>query len=100
MTVKKKELVVPRRTYVLDILYVADPKYRVLMVSTEDGMIRGWKFQGTSYILAPQPENEGELISHKFVNKIYVMSWDSLNEVLYCSDDYGGITQWNLKTDQ
>jgi WD40 repeat protein len=27
------------------------------------------------------------------------MAWDSLNEILYCSDKEGSITTWNLKTD-
>jgi WD40 repeat protein len=92
-------MVIPTDTIILDIFYITDPKYRVLLTSTNDGVIRGWKFQGTSYVLAPQPENEEDFIFHQFVNEIYCMAWDSLNEVLYCSDKEGSITTWNLKTD-
>lgn len=79
LSIRKKQLVIPTKTVVLDILYIPDAKYRMLLTSTNDGLIRGWKFQGTSYVLAPQPENESEPILHEFVDEIFCMAWDSLN---------------------
>jgi WD40 repeat protein len=99
LTTQKKNIVIPTETIILDILYISDPKYRILLTSTNDGIIRGWRFQGIGYILALRPENKEDFISHQFANEIYCMAWDPLNEILYCSDKEGNIMTWSLKTD-
>lgn len=57
--IKKKELVVPTNIRVLDLLYINDEKYHLLMTATSDGLVRGWKFStATGFVLAAQPDNE------------------------------------------
>lgn len=80
-------------------LYIPDKKYKVLLVSTSDGYVRGWKYSQNGIVLATQPDNEEEAFEHHFSAEIYCLTWDSINEVLYCGQKSGGISMWNLKTD-
>ena len=90
---------IPTEVRVLDILYLEDRKYRALLVSTSDGFVRGWKYSQNGFVLATQPDNEEELFEHYFNSEIYSLSWDNVNEVLYCGQKNGNIYMWNLKTD-
>lgn len=83
----------------LDILYLSEKKYKILLVSTSDGYVRGWKHTQNGFILATQPDNEDELFEHFFSNEVYCLAWDDVNEVLYCGQKNGSICMWNLKTD-
>lgn len=49
---------------ILAILYIPDAKYKVLMTSTNDGYVRGWRYTSTGYVLATQPDNDEEMIEH------------------------------------
>lgn len=57
--IRKKELIVPTSIRVLDMLYINDDKYHLLVTATSDGFVRGWKFStATGFVLASQPDNE------------------------------------------
>jgi WD40 repeat protein len=71
----------------------------MLVTSTSDGVVRGWKYQPTGFQLAEQPDNQEEFVEHQFGMEVYCMAWDELNEVLYCGLKNGGISMWNFKTD-
>jgi hypothetical protein len=43
---------------VLDMVYLPENKYKMLMVSTSDGFIRGWKYNQNGFTLAMQPDND------------------------------------------
>lgn len=58
VTIRKKDLVLPTSVRVLDMLYLPDKKYRLLLVATSDGYVRGWKYTTNGIILASQPDNE------------------------------------------
>jgi len=81
------------------LLYINDPKYQVLLTSSHDGYVRGWRYQSSGFVLANQPDNDEEMIEHHFSNDIYSMAWDGISEILYCGQKEGGINIWNLKTD-
>ena len=87
--IEKKENVIERRTKVLDILYISDSKYQVLLTSTNDGYIRGWRYTSNGFVLANQPDNEEETIEHHFAREIYCLAWDGINEILYCGEKEG-----------
>ena len=87
--VEKKENYIERKTKILDILYIPDAKYQVLLTSTNDGFVRGWRHTNNGFILAYQPENEGEPIEHHFAKEIYCLAWDGINEILYCGEKGG-----------
>jgi hypothetical protein len=58
VSIRKKDLVLPTNIRILDILYLAEKKYKVLLVSTSDGYVRGWKYSQNGFIVANQPDNE------------------------------------------
>lgn len=58
MQIKKKDLILPMETRVIDLIYIPDEKYKTIITSTSDGFIRGWKFHNGNWILASQPDNE------------------------------------------
>ncbi|KRX07968.1 WD40-repeat-containing domain [Pseudocohnilembus persalinus] len=87
------------KTTILDILYIPDKKYQVLLTATTDCFVRGWKQSSNGWVLAAQPENNEEVIEHHFNNEIYTLTWDSQNERLYCGQKDGVICIWNFKTD-
>ena len=69
----------------------------MLLTSSNDGYVRGWKLSNDAYKLAQSPDNEDEYIEHQFKNEIYCMEWDSLNEILYCGEKNGQINIWDFK---
>ncbi|EGR33574.1 hypothetical protein IMG5_048910 [Ichthyophthirius multifiliis] len=97
--VETKKNFIDLKTMILDILYIPDKKYQILLTSSNDKYVRGWKNTSNGWILACQPDNEEELIEHEFKNEIYCLAWDSLNEILYCGQKNGNIVIWYFKTD-
>lgn len=69
----------PTNVRVLDMLYIPDKKYKILVVSTSDGAVKGWKYHQGTFIRANQPDNEDELFEHNFSAEIYCLSWDGIN---------------------
>ena len=57
LEIKKKDLVLKTDTRILDIVYIPDERYKLLVTSTSDGMVRGWRFNNGSWMLAYQPDN-------------------------------------------
>lgn len=55
--IRKKDLVIPTEVRVLDMIYLSEKKYQILLVSTSDGFIRGWKHSQNGFYLANQPDN-------------------------------------------
>ena len=49
--------------------------------------------------MATQPDNEEEFFEHHFSEEVYCLSWDSLNEIMYCGQNSGAVSMWNLKSD-
>ena len=62
LQIKKKDLVLETETRLLDIIYLADQKYKTIITSTSDGLIRGWRYNNGGWVLAGQPDNEEEMI--------------------------------------
>jgi len=58
VSIRKKDLILPTNLRVLDMLYLSDKKYKILLVSTSDGYVRGWKHTPNGIQLAFQPDNE------------------------------------------
>lgn len=57
VAIRKKDLVIPTDVRVLDMIYLTEKKYRILLVSTSDGFVRGWKYGQNGFVLANQPDN-------------------------------------------
>jgi hypothetical protein len=54
------------KNIVLDMIYLSDKKYNMLLVSCSDKIIRGWNVSSNIPVAATQPENEDELMIHQF----------------------------------
>lgn len=78
--------------------YLKDKKYQILLTSSNDGFVRGWRYTSNGFVLAVQPNNSNENLEHFFKHDIYCMEWDGVNELLYCGQKDGQINIWNLKT--
>lgn len=39
-------------------IYLPDEKYKTIITSTSDGLIRGWKYNNGNWILAGLPDND------------------------------------------
>lgn len=44
----RKDIVVSTDIRLLDMIYLGDTKYKMLITSTSDGIVKGWKFQSNS----------------------------------------------------
>lgn len=66
VSIRKKDLVIPTEVRVLDMIYLSEKKYKILLVSTSDGYVRGWKYSQNGFYLANQPDNEEEPFEHYF----------------------------------
>jgi hypothetical protein len=96
----KKDLVVAEyRNVLLDMIFINDSKYHMLVTSSTDCTIRGWDVSSNIPGLAKQPENEDEKMQHQFSTEIHTMAWDPVNEVLYCCGKSPIIYEWMVKTD-
>lgn len=87
------------KTVILDMIYINDGKYNMLMTSSSDCTVRGWDISSSIASLAKQPENDDEKMVHQFSTEMHAMAWDSVNEVLYCSSNTDKIYEWMVKTD-
>ena len=58
MSIRKKDLIIPTNVRILDMIYISDKKYKILVTSTSDGIIRGWKYHQSGFIRATQPDND------------------------------------------
>lgn len=96
---KKQVIVSSYNVTFLDMIYVSNDRYQILLTSSTDGYVRGWDINGNIPVLARQFENEEEKIVHQFPVEIHAMSWDDINDVLYCSSKSNKIYVWILKTD-
>ena len=38
-------------------IYIGDKKYKILVISTSDGIVRGWKYHQGAFVRAMQPDN-------------------------------------------
>lgn len=46
------------KNVILDMIYINDGKYNMLITSSTDYMVRGWDISSNLPVLAKQPENE------------------------------------------
>ena len=73
--IEKKEAVIDRKTIILDMYYIKDKKYQILLTSSNDGYVRGWRYTSNGFVLAMQPNNANESLEHHFKNDIYCLEW-------------------------
>ena len=53
--ISMKEIVIPTDVVVMDLFCIPEPKFNIILCSTSDGMVRGWKFTINGFEPAMQP---------------------------------------------
>lgn len=76
VTLEKKELSINRRTIIIDCLYISD--YNLLMVSSNDGYIRGYRFVSNGFVPATFPKSEEYIEKEIQKTNISCMQWDGV----------------------
>lgn len=57
-SLKKKDLILPTNIRILDMVYINDKKYKILVISTSDGIVRGWKSLQGTFVKALLPNHD------------------------------------------
>ncbi len=52
---KKDVIVANYKNIILDMIYICDEKYNMLLTSSSDSIIRGWDVTSNTPVLAKQP---------------------------------------------
>lgn len=94
LTLEKKELTINRRTIIIDVIYISD--YSLLMVSSNDGYIRGYRFVSNGFVPATFPKSEEFIEKEIQKTNVNCMSWDTVKKLLYCGLNNGNVLVWCL----
>ena len=86
-----------KRAMLLDMIFIDDPKYNLLITSSNDGVIRMFRYSSSGWISADS-SNQGD---HEIVyeNAQINVVWDYVNEILYSGQRDGVINIWDQKSE-
>jgi hypothetical protein len=85
-----------KRAMLLDMLFIPEPKFQLLMTSSNDGIIRMFKFNNKGFMRADDSNQRDSELNLQTAQIIIV--WDSLNEILYSGQRDGLIRIWEQKS--
>ena len=85
-----------KRAMLLDMLFIPEPKFQLLMTSSNDGIIRMFKFNNKGFVRADDSNQRDSELNLQTAQIIIV--WDSLNEILYSGQRNGLIRIWEQKS--
>lgn len=81
----------------LDIMFIDDPKYNLLVCSSNDGKIRMYKYNGKIFV--PASDNNQKKDSELDLKTAQlIIVWDKVNEILYSGERSGLIRIWEQKS--
>lgn len=81
----------------LDIMFIDDPKYNLLVCSSNDGKIRMYKYNGKVFV--PASDNNQKKDSELDLKTAQlIIVWDKVNEILYSGERSGLIRIWEQKS--
>lgn len=85
------------RAMLLDILFINDPKYNLLMTSSNDGFVRMFKYGNKGFVPADDSNQRDNELNLKHAQVLIV--WDYVNEILYSGQRDGVIRIWEQKSE-
>jgi hypothetical protein len=81
----------------LDIMFIDDPKYNLLVCSSNDGKIRMYKYNGKIFVPASD-NNQKKDYELDLKTAQLIIVWDKVNEILYSGERSGLIRIWEQKS--
>ena len=82
----------------LDIIYIPAP-YDVVVTSSSDRSIRGWRHTNSGFVLSTDFTDEQFLFEKEFPEDITSVQWDAINEILFCGGSKGVLYFYNIRLD-
>lgn len=86
-----------KKAMLLDIMYIDDPKYNLLVTSSNDGKVRMYKYGNKGFIPADDSNQRDNELNLTFAQMVIV--WDYVNEILYSGQRNGVIRIWEQKSE-
>ena len=78
----------------LDIIFIDDPKYNLLLTSSNDGIIRMFKYANNKFKPADDSNQRDHEINHGGGAQMVIV-WDTIDEILYSGQRDGVIRVWD-----
>ena len=78
----------------LDIIFIDDPKYNLLLTSSNDGIIRMFKYANNKFKPADDSNQRDHEINHGGGAQMVIV-WDTIDEILYSGQRDGIIRVWD-----
>lgn len=88
---------IAKKAMLLDMIFIEDPKYNLLVTSSNDGVIRMFKYANNRF----KPADDSNQRDHEIIqgNAQMTMVWDSVDEILYSGQRDGIIRVWDQKSE-
>ena len=85
------------RAMLLDMIFVEDKKYELLITSSNDGVIRMFRYSSNGFV----PADDSNQRDHEIVyeNAQICITWDNIDEILYSGQRNGVIKIWDQKSE-
>ena len=84
------------KAMLLDLMYIDDPKYNLLVTSSNDGKIRMYKYSNKGFVPADDSNQRDNELNLSYAQMVIV--WDYVNEILYSGQRNGVIRIWEQKS--
>jgi len=85
------------RAMILDLIFIDGAKYNLLVTSSNDGVIRMFKYSSNRF----KPADDSNQRDHEIVydNAQMIIVWDKIDEILYSGQRDGVIKVWDQKSE-
>ena len=85
------------KAMLLDMIFIEDKKYELLVTSSNDGVIRMFRYSSNGFV----PADDSNQRDHEIVQEAAQMCivWDNIDEILYSGQRNGVIKIWDQKSE-
>lgn len=85
------------KAMLLDMIFIEDKKYELLITSSNDGVIRMFRYSSNGFV----PADDSNQRDHEIVyeNAQICIVWDNIDEILYSGQRNGVIKIWDQKSE-
>lgn len=85
------------KAMLLDMIFIEDKKYQLLVTSSNDGVIRMFKYSNNGWVPADDSNQRDHEIDQEIAQ--ICIAWDSIDEILYSGQRNGVIKIWDQKSE-
>lgn len=94
---KNPPVINANKAMLMDMIFIDDPKYNLQVTSSNDGVIRMFRYSTTGFVIAEDSSQRDHEIVYE--NAQIVLVWDYVNEILYSGQRDGVINIWDQKSE-